>query len=155
MYNDNLAYKPFKINRGPVGDIKHIVKKKVSKQQKSSYLKYTVLIAFFMLASISLLVKNVEVTEQSKKNTALKVEYSNLYSQNKKKEMDINKKIDLKTVEEIALATYGMNRARKDQIVYVDVKGQDYGIVAKGDDPKEDKDKKIATLTGLLAYFEQ
>jgi Tfp pilus assembly protein PilN len=155
MYNDNLAYKPLIKNKGHVGDIKHIIKKKPSKKQKATYLKISILIAFFMVASISLLIKNVEVTEQSKRNASLKLQYSELYSQNKKKEMDINKKIDLKTVEEIAIATYGMNRARKEQIVYVDVKGQDYGIVAKAEDEQAEKDKKINTLTGLLAYFEQ
>lgn len=154
MYNDNLAYKPLIEKKRRVSDINHIVKKKPTKKAKSTYLKLSILIVFFMIAAISLLLKNAQVNEQSAKNAKLKIEYADIYSQNKKKEIEINKKIDLKTVEEIAISTYGMNRARKEQIVYVDVKGQDYGIVAKAN-TEETNDKKTNTLTGLLAYFDK
>jgi hypothetical protein len=154
MYNDNLAYKPLIEKKRRVSDINHIVKKKPRQEQKHTYYRLTIFIVLFMVASISLLLKNAQVNEQSAKNAKLKIEYADIYSQNKKKEIEINKKIDLKTVEEIAISTYGMNRARKEQIVYVDVKGQDYGIVAKTN-TEETKDKKTNTLTGLLAYFDK
>ena len=74
---------------------------------------------------------------------------------NKKKEIEINQKIDLKTVEELAVASYNMNRARKEQVVYIDVKGQDYGVMAKNTSPEEEPTENFNVLTGLMTYLEE
>ena len=73
----------------------------------------------------------------------------------KKKEIEINQKIDLKTVEELAVASYNMNRARKEQIVYIDVQGQDYGVMAKAPTEEHAEDNNFNVHTGLMAYLEE
>ena len=92
------------------------------------------------------------MTEQQKKVTQLNSEYSRLVSENKKAEVAINQKIDLKAVEELAISNYGMNRAKKSQIVYIDVLAEDYGILSSQKENKDnEKDKKL--LSGLMAYL--
>lgn len=103
-----------------------------------------------VLASI-ILSMDARLTEQSEKVSAMKKEYSKLLSENKKAEIEINKKIDLKTVEEIAISNYNMNRARKSQVVYIDVKAEDYGVVNSAN---EDDDQKVGLKSALEEYLD-
>ena len=155
MAQENLAYQSKRKKEALMHDIRPVIEKKRKKEKQLSHIKAVVLIAFFIVGGFSLVLQNVQITEQSKKNANLKSEYAELYSANKKKEIEINKKIDLKTVEELAVASYNMNRARSSQIVYIDVKGQDYGVMAKATPDEDSSDEKIREQNGLVAYLEE
>ena len=156
MAQANLAYQSKRKREALTHDIRPVIEKKRAKEKRLAQLRVAVVIGFFILGGISLVLSNVQITEQSKKNASLKAEYAELYSANKKKEIEINQKIDLKTVEELAIASYNMNRARSEQIVYIDVKGQDYGVMAKATPQEEESSSdKIHVQNGLVAYLEE
>ncbi|MBQ7950593.1 MAG: hypothetical protein IJ278_02590 [Clostridia bacterium] len=155
MAQENLAYKSKRNREAYIHDIRPVIEKKQAKDKRLGHLKVAVVIAFFIIGGISLILQNVQITEQSNKNNKLKAQYAELYSSNKKKEIEINQKIDLKTVEELAVASYNMNRARKEQVVYIDVKGQDYGVMAKNTSPEEEPTENFNVLTGLMTYLEE
>lgn len=155
MANQNLAYQSKRTTQALTHDIRPVLEKKRAKEKRLQHLRAAIVIAFFIIGGISLILQNVQITEQSKKNATLKSQYAELYSANKKKEIEINQKIDLKTVEELAVASYNMNRARKEQVVYIEVKGQDYGVMAKNRPQEETTEKNFNVLTGLLAYLEE
>ena len=156
MATENLAYQSKRKKAALTHDIRPIIEKKRTKEKRLAHTRIAIVIAFFILGGISLVLQNVQITEQSKKNATLKAEYAELYSANQKKEIEINQKIDLKTVEELAVASYNMNRARKEQIVYIEVKGQDYGVMAKTN-PQEDSSAAdhFHGQNGLVAYLDE
>lgn len=155
MANQSLAYQSKRSREAYIHDIRPVIQKKQVKEKQQAHWKIAVVIAFFIIGGISLILQNVQITEQSNKNAELKAHYAQLYSSNKKKEIEINQKIDLKTVEELAVASYNMNRARKEQIVYIDVKGQDYGVMAKQIQTDEAPEENFNVLTGLMTYLEE
>lgn len=157
MYNDNLARKEYYRNYSE----KHVTKthdmtfgkvRQAKKGQKVFGLKCLAVAAVFLVGSLFLLTKNMQVTRQKKKVSQLNSEYTRLLSDNKKAQVDINKKIDLKTVEELAISNYGMNRAKKSQIVYIDVSAEDYGVINSGEEEESEKSEK-KFLSGLMAYL--
>ena len=152
MTFDNLAYKQKQEEAAIVHDLRPIAKKRRSQEKKRFQLKIGIFIFCFIFGGISLIIHNAQLTEQSKINAALKSQYAELYSANKKKEVEINQKMDLKTVEELAIASYGMNRARSEQIVYIDVPDQDYGVMAKAS-TTQDTTNHYGIQSGMLAYL--
>lgn len=58
-------------------------------------------------------------------------ELASLTETNNNKKIQLEKSVDLKKVEEIAISQYGMQRPDKNQIVYVRVVQNDYGEVIK------------------------
>lgn len=154
MYNDNLARKYEPSKRGQEISVSTVRKlRKPAKKAKVNFAKlFRVgkLITFFVLGSMLVLSRNVAVTEQSEKVAKLKKEYSRLETDNRKKEIEISQKIDIATVEERAISNSNMNRARQEQIMYVDVQAEDYGVVASQNSEKEEKN---GIMWGLLAYL--
>lgn len=153
MAFDNLAYKPKQDEAAIVHDLRPIAEKRKTKAKKRFQFKVAVFIFCFILGGISLIIHNTRLTEQSKVNAALKSQYAELYSANKKKEVEINQKMDLKTVEELAIASYGMNRARSEQIVYIDVPDQDYGVMAKAPSSQSTSTNNFGIQNGMIAYL--
>ena len=90
------------------------------------------------------------VTEQSNKVAELKKEYSALETENRKREIEISRKVDIATVEERAISVCNMNRARQEQIQYITVQAEDYGVVTA---QNKDNNEKSGTMWGLLAYL--
>lgn len=155
MAHQNLAYQSKRSREAYIHDIRPVIEKKQAMKKRLGHWKVALVIAFFIIGGISLILENVQITEQSNKNAKLKAQYAELYSSNKKKEIEINQKIDLKTVEELAVASYNMNRARKEQIVYIDVEGQDYGVMAKAPSQNNSDTNDFNVHTGLMAYLEE
>lgn len=152
MYNDNLARKYEAPKRGESLSVSVPRKLKVPEKKNRVNLgnafKLVILLAFFVAGSLLVLGRNVKVTEQSKKVARLKEEYSVLETENRKKEIEISRKVDLATIEEAAVSSCNMNRARQDQIVYIDVQAEDYGVVVQ----QEEQENK-GFIRGLLAYL--
>ncbi len=153
MTFENLAYQRKPEESAIVHDLRPIAKKRRNKEKKRLQFQVAVCIFCFILGGISLIVHNTQITEQSKKNAALKTQYAELYSANKKTEVEINQKMDLKTVEELAIASYGMNRARNEQIVYIDVPDQDYGVMAKAPSQSGTSSNDFGIQNGMMAYL--
>lgn len=152
MYNDNLARKLDTHSYN--GNISVSTPRKLKAPQKKTRInvdravKLSIFLIVFVLGSLLVLGKNVKVTEQGKKVSKLKEEYSRIETENRKKELEISRKVDLATVEEAAIASCNMNRARQEQIVYINVQAEDYGVVYGQDEPE-----KTGFLRGLLAYL--
>ncbi len=153
MSFENLAHQSKKEEAAIVHDFRPIAEKRRSEEKKRLQFRVAVFIFCFILGGISLIVHNTQITEQSKKNASLKAQYAELYSANKKKEVQINQKMDLKTVEELAIASYGMNRARSEQIVYIDVPDQDYGVMAKAPASEDTSENNFGIQNGMIAYL--
>lgn len=127
-----------------------------TKKKKSSKL-FIFICAVYMVSIIaSLLVKTATITEQKAELTAIKNEYNEIVNLNKKLEVDINSRIDLRKVEEIAIAQLNMNRPKKSQTVYINTQPDDYGeVVADNANRKNDENifaSLVKTLNGYFAY---
>lgn len=155
MTFDNLAYKPKRKESAITHDFRPIAEKKRAIEKKRAKLRVAIFILCFIVGGFSLIFHNAQMTEQSKKNVALKAQYAELYSANKKKEVEINQKIDLKTVEELAIASYGMNRARGEQVVYINVPDQDYGVMAKAPNTGEPTAQNFGIQNSMIAYLDE
>lgn len=153
MYNDNLARKYEPRKRGkeiPVTTPRQLRQhKRKLRVNLTNALKLGVLLAIFVVGSLFVLSRNVKVTEQSERVQKLKEEYSLIETENRKKEIEISRKVDIATVEEKAIAVSNMNRARQDQIMYINVQAEDYGVVAS----KERNEESGGVMWGLLAYL--
>ncbi len=157
MYNDNLARKQYYSDYSnnhitKTHDVTFGKRKQVKKNQTAFKLKCVAVVCVILIGSLFLLTKNMQVTEQKRKVSQLNSEYTKLLSENKKAQVDINKSIDLKAVEELAISNYGMNRAKKSQIVYIDVLAEDYGVINSQKD-EDDKKEDRKFLSGLMAYL--
>ena len=153
MSFESLAYQPKAEESAIVHDLRPIARKRRAKEQKQLLVKIGIFLFCFIFGGISLIVHNAQITEQGKINANLKAQYAELYSANKKKEVQINQKMDLKTVEELAIASYGMNRARSEQIVYIDVPDQDYGVMAKATALEDTSEHNFGIQNGMIAYL--
>lgn len=155
MYNDNLARKYEMPKRGKEVTVSSLGKlpksKKKVKVNIENVLKLALILVCFVAGSLLVLSKNVKVTEQNDKVSKLKDEYSVLETDNRKKEIEISRKVDIATVEEKAISSCNMNRARQDQILYVDVQTEDYGVVSR--EKKDDATDKKGFIRGLIAYL--
>ena len=131
------------------------IKKGSVKKKKSGMFAF--ICAVYIVAIVaSLLFKTVEINEQKIALNDMKTEYNELCSYNKKLEVDINSKIDLRKVEEIAIAQLDMNQPKKSQIVYINTEPKDYGIVFDTSEGKTDNSNIVAslirTINGYYAY---
>ena len=150
-YNDNLARKyEYSASLRKEPNLTLGADKSRKTQQKITAVKFALVILFFLIGAGSILSKNAQVTEQKNKVSELSSEYNRLVHDNKKAEIEINKKIDLKTVEEIAISNYNMNRAKKSQVVYIDVEQEDYAVI---NEPSSDKDEDVTA--GMVAYLKK
>ena len=155
MTLDNLAYERKHKEAAIVHDLRPIAEKRRAKEKKRLHIKVVLFIVCFIVGGISLTFQNAHITEQSQRNAALKTQYAELYSANKKKEVEINQMMDLKTVEELAIASYGMNRARSEQVVYINVPEQDYGVMAQAPDTADPYDGNFGIQNGMIAYLDE
>ncbi len=149
-YNDNLARK-YEYSANVQKSSVTLGKSHAEQvKQRVTMAKFLAVILFFVVGAGILLSKNAQVTEQKNKVADLKKEYNTLVHENKKAEIEINQKIDLKTVEEIAISNYNMNRAKKSQVVYIDVQQEDYAVINGDVDAEEEKNSSTSSLVAYL-----
>ena len=150
----SLAYKVDEYNE--VDNLVNEVKKENTLNKKKTSPLFVILCAFYIVAIVStLLVKTAITTERRAELTAIKNEYSEIVNNNKKMEVDINSQIDLRKVEDIAIAKLNMNQPRKNQIVYISTEPKDYGEV-KAENGNEKKNQNIfaSLIKTLNGYYE-
>lgn len=129
-------------------------KKENTKKNKHSAL-FIFICAVYMVSIIaSLLVKTATITEQKAELTAIKSEYNEILNINKKLEVDINSQIDLRKVEEIAIAQLNMNQPKKSQIVYITTEPKDYGeVLAENNKQRKNENIFASLIKSLNGYF--
>ena len=112
--------------------------------------------AVYVVASItSLLFKTASVNEEKAELNKLKNQYEEILNENKKLEVAINSKVDLRKVEDIAIAELNMNKPKNSQIVYVNTSPMDYGEVVEPATKSGSQGvfgSLIKTFTGIFAY---
>lgn len=150
--NTNLAYELKEENYSYEEKAQAV--KPVKKNKLSGLLIF--ICAVYVIASItSLLFKTASVNEQKAELNKIKAEYEEVLNENKKLEVSINSKVDLRKVEDIAIAELNMNKPKNSQIVYVNTNPLDYGEVVI---PEEKSGSYgvfgslIKTFTGIFAY---
>ena len=152
MYNSNLAHETIIKPRGKSYDIRHTIERRLTRDKKAAYTKMVLVALVVILGAMSILMRNVANTEIGNRVKQLKEEHTLLCTENQKKEVEIGKKVDLKAVEELAVSSYGMNRAKKEQIVHININGQDYGVVAANIKDR-DSDKNFNVFAMIMEYF--
>jgi len=115
------------------------------------------LIAVFATAC-TILYGNVIIIQTSSKAERLQEELAAITNANNQKMLDLERSVDLKKVEEIAINELGMMRPEKYQTVYVDVTQTNYAEVSEA--PQTDNPGVAGTfgvirksIANLLAYF--
>ena len=88
-------------------------------------------LAAMLICAVGFLYSRVMVIYAANEVNQLKCELATISSANNKKSMEIERSIDLKKVEELAISKYNMQRPDKNQTVYVKVAQQDYAEIVK------------------------
>jgi len=151
-HNDNLARKYDRASdiRRRNDDTLTLGKSRSEQIRKRvTNLKFSAVILFIIVGAAILLSKNAQVTEQKNRVSELKKEYAAIVHENKKTEIEINQKIDLKKVEEIAISNYNMNRAKKSQVVYINVEQEDYAVINN----ETESEESPSLTSSLVAYL--
>ena len=130
-------------------------KMNTGKKSKNSLFLVFICAVYLFAITASLLIKTASVNEQKSELIAIKNEYNELVNVNKKLEVNINAQIDLRKVEEIAIARLNMNQPKKSQIVYITTEPKDYGEVFSKESAGRESENIFATLIkSLNGYYE-
>lgn len=131
--------------------------KKSNVKKKKNTKLFTFICAVYVISMIALLlIKTANINEQKSALTQIQNEYNEIVNENKRLEVSINSQIDLRKVEEIAIAQLGMNKPKQSQTVYVSTEPKDYGEVFA--DSKADKSSGnifaslVKSLNGIFSY---
>ena len=150
----SLAYKVEEIDEVDTL-INEAKKSNTARKSKNSILFVFICAVYLFAITTSLLVKTASVNEQKSELTAIKNEYNELVNVNKKLEVNINSQIDLRKVEEIAIAKLNMNQPKKSQIVYITTEPKDYGeVFLKESSGRENENIFAALIKSLNGYYE-
>ena len=150
----SLAYKVDEYSE--VDNLVSEAKKVNTKKNKKTSPFFVMMCVFYIVAIVStLLVKTATINEKKAELTAIKNEYSAVVNKNKKMEVDINSQIDLRNVEDIAIAKLSMNQPRKNQVVYISTEPKDYGEVkAENGNAKRGSNIFASLIKTLNGYYE-
>ncbi len=154
-YNStSLAYNIEEYNE--VDELVSEARKNGVKTNKVSGLFVLVCVIYVVSMVSSLLIKTANINEQKNELNTIQAQYNEILNENKKLEVSINSQIDLRKVEEIAIAQLGMNKPKKSQTVYVNTEPKDYGEVLAANAEGEKSSNVIAllvkTLGGIFVY---
>lgn len=135
-------------------DKKRAERVKSRKKERAFVCRFLIvsLVAVFCAAS-ALIYTNVMMIRASTKAQKLEDELALLTEANKKAEMEINQKLDMKVIEERAVSELGMQRPDNSQIVYVNVKRDTYTEVSEKDAGVRVAASIKEVIKGILEYF--
>lgn len=135
-YYGTSAYKIDGAEYGTVSSVKdNIAERQQLRQSKRAAFIRNVrtciaLVSVFAIA-ISLLFTNAVIIEKSSAVNDMQKQLTELTEANNQTVLDIERNLDLKKIEDIAINELGMKRPDKYQIVYVNVEQNDYAEVNK------------------------
>lgn len=135
-YNGTSAYKIDDIEYGVSRDVKDNIAKRqqIRQSKKAAFIKRMRVCATFVgvfAVALGILFTNAVIIEKSSAVNDMQSQLTELTEANNQMILDIEKNLDLKKIEEIAINELGMKRPDKYQIVYVNVEQNDYAEVAK------------------------
>ncbi len=113
------------------------------------------MIGIFVLASF-MLYRNAVIINTLSEVNSLKDELRLAKDANAKKNVELENKLDLAKVEEIAETELGLRRIEKYQTVYVAVEQEDFAELPGGNEPKEEKTFKpnfSVIMSGMRNVF--
>lgn len=155
LYNGTSAY-----NLDEYESYAHKTDKKRAERVKSRKKERTFVCSFLIVslvtvfcAASALIYTNVMMIRASTKAQKLEDELALLTEANKKAEMEINQKLDMKVIEERAVSELGMQRPDNSQIVYVNVKRDTYTEVSEKDAGAHITASIKEVIKGILEYF--
>ncbi len=86
--------------------------------------------------ALGILFTNAVIIEKSSAVNDMQAQLNALTEANNQTVLDIERSLDLKKIEEIAIGELGMKHPDKYQVVYVNVEQNNYGEIGSGDDQK-------------------
>lgn len=155
MYNGTSAYNLDEYESyARTADKKRNERAQTHKKERAMVCRFLIvsLIAVFCTAS-ALIYTNVMLIRASTQTQKLEDKLALLTEANKKKEMEINQKLDMKVIEEKAVSKLGMQRPDNSQIVYVNVKRDTYTEVSDKEEGARFTASVKEAIKGILEYF--
>ena len=151
-YNGTSAYKidTFDYNEMPMGDVKESIerRKNIRDGRKAEFLRRLRVCSVFMTVFgiiIGLLCTNAIIIEKSTEVSDKKKQLAEITEANTQIVLDIERNLDLKKIEEIAINELGMKHPDKHQIVYLSVEQNNYAeISGKEEKPKTAQTRMVA-----------
>ncbi len=104
---------------------------------KSTYRLATIVVLFVFIAASVLVYINVMAIRAATEKEKLQKEYTLLVDDNKQKEMEISRKVDVKVIEKKAVDELGMQKPDNSQIIYVNVKKDNSEEIVKDEQSEE------------------
>lgn len=137
-------------------DEQRVIKiKEYSEQKNKMKTVFGVLVCFAIMFLI--IFRYTAITEASNTVSSYKKELNNLQRVTEQTQVQLDRSIDLKKVEEIAKNRLGMSRPEKSQIVYVKPKKNDYSEVLGNQYGSVQNSSPwvgfLSTITNVLEYL--
>ncbi len=155
-YNSSNAYKyevaPYYIpKQEPEKQPKRQQRKKKQQAPKKQN-KVKTLLCLFTCFAITFLImfRYVAIAEASNTVTQYKKEFTELQKVNEQLQVELDRSIDLKTIEKIAKNKLGMQQPRKYQVVYVQLGNSDYSEVIIQDMERSKPQGVVAIVMGKI-----
>ena len=122
----NLAYneaatKDTHVHTGKKSTVKH-----PKRASGASYAVAVFYIVIIFAIAFFIVMREVNIAQESNTVNSLKVQLEDARTRNKRAELDLESSVDLKRIEQIATEKYGMARPEKNQIVYINVRQNDF-----------------------------
>lgn len=119
-------------NRKPAANkVLSIVNRRRRIAMLRSMVRGVVLCAFVVVMLGGILISSSQLTELTTEAASLKAKNEQLESEKKRLQALLDMNMDLKTVESRAVEELYMQRLEQDQIVYIDMTGEDHGKVVE------------------------
>lgn len=151
-YNGTSAYKLDEADYRVSTDVQENIeyRKQARNKKRAGFLKSLRRVALLACAfgmCIGILFTNAVIIEKSSQVSDMQNELNELTEANTQLKLDIEKNLDLKKIEEIAINELGMKRPDKYQVVYVNIEQNDYAEVVC---ENETEHKGISAALGAI-----
>lgn len=123
-------------------------RKAAKRQQMALYRLMLVSVVFVFIAASALVYVNVMALRAASDIEDLEKELAMVVDNNKQKEIKINQSLDMKNIEKRAIEELGMQKPDNSQIVYVDVRKENFVKVAG-----ENKVAAASYSQGIKGFF--
>lgn len=157
MYDGTSAYQlDYDRQQQEVEENSRVKRQMARKRKFARRVKLMCCLAVVFALACGVLYGNARIIQASARVSELQAELEKVTEENTQKRLELEKSLDLKKVEEIAINELGMKRPEKYQIVYVDVQQNDYGEVTQPQNPNPIRATFGAiqqSIGAILAYF--
>lgn len=135
-----------------VKTVKRTRKVSAAAKRKSAFTNFLCIIAITAMA-FCMLYRYAQITEKSSQVALLKNELEEAESAIVQKQFELERSVDLKTIESVAISRLGMQTPDKQQIVYIDMKNEDFVEVDEKPVISGVFGSIISSITKLVEYL--